>query len=127
MNRCDKILSEFNLLYVVPIGNEGIAQQAISFAENLNQHIVEMEYSLKMRLDKLEKSSVEGNTDISQMEQTIEVMSENMDLTLQCAVINELCQLNKRFLKMETAALGTVSDGVWCRESFGNADRRLKF
>ena len=93
----------------MPIGNESITQQAVSFAENLHQHIVEMEYSLKIRLEKLGKNTSESDTDISQIEQTIEIMSENMDLTLQCAVINELCQLNKRFLKMETAALGRCS------------------
>lgn len=105
--RCDKVLSEFNLLYAVPIGNENITQQAVKFSENLHQRIIESEYALKSRLEKLEKLTKENENDIVQMEQAIEKYSENMTLTLQCAVISELCQLNKRFLKMETAALGT--------------------
>lgn len=101
-------MSEFNLLYVVPTNNENVTKQAVTFAENLHQRIVEMEQSLKTRLEKLDKITTENENDILQMEQTIEKMSENKDLTLQCAVISELCQLNKKFLKMETAALGNV-------------------
>lgn len=99
------MLSELNLLYKVPINSEKISQ-AITFSESIHQRIREMEYSLQTRLEKLEKINNESENDIHQMEQTIEKISENMELTLQCAVINELCQLNKRFLKMETAALG---------------------
>lgn len=114
---CDKVLSEFNLLYAVPIGNDSIAKQAVKFSKNLHQRIVEMEYSLKTRLEKLEKVTTENENDIVQMEQTIDKMSKNTDLTLQCAVISELCQLNKKFLKMETAALGRQGSGSWSRVS----------
>ncbi len=106
---CDTVLSEFNLLYMVSLGNEDVTQQAIKFSENMHQRIVDMEYALETRLEKLEKMSTEDDSNILQMEQTIEKMSTNSTLTLQCAVINELCQLNKRFLKMETAALGGYS------------------
>lgn len=95
------------MLYVMPIGNENVIQQSVEFSGNLHQRVVEMEYSLKTRLEKLNKIKAEAEVDIAQMEQTIQKISENMSLSLQCAVINELCQLNKRFLKMETAALGT--------------------
>lgn len=102
------MLSEFNLLYVVSVGNESVKQQAIKFSENIHQRISEMEFSLKARVEKLEKLNNDAEIDIVQMEQAIQKMAENQTLTLQCAVINELCQLNKRFLKMETAALGNV-------------------
>lgn len=107
--RCDKVLSEFNMLYAVPIGNENMVQQALKFSENLHQRIIEAEYALKSRLEKLEKLTKENENDVLQMEQAIEKFSDSTTLTLQCAVINELCQLNKRFLKMETAALGESS------------------
>lgn len=107
INRCDKVLSEFNLLYSVSIGNENVIQQASKFSESLHQRVIEAEYGLKSRLEKLENRTKENESDVMQMEQAIEKYAENMTLTLQCAVISELCQLNKRFLKMETAALGT--------------------
>lgn len=103
------MLSEFNLLYVVPVGNEAVKQQAIKFSENIHQRIKEMEFSLKSRTEKLEKMNSDTEIDIAQMELAIQKMAESKTLTLQCAVINELCQLNKRFLKMETAALGKWS------------------
>ena len=100
------MLSEFNHLYSVSIGNENVLQQAFKFSESLHQRVIEAEYALKSRLEKLENLQKENENDIMQMEQAIEKYSDNTTLTLQCAVISELCQLNKRFLKMETAALG---------------------